>query len=138
MDIIINDVTFTFTYINRIFHKYNYTILINNNNKHIDSDKLIEFIKYSMILGVEIPYYRIDIVSKIDNYFEIIDLSCNNKRFYYGVLINILINIKLELFNYILNIYKNYITYLECDDDEFNIFYFFIMRIESIVKKNLY
>lgn len=138
MNIVINNVTFTFTYINRIFHKYNYNIVIKNKSKHIDSNKLIEFIKYSMMLGVNIPHYRIDIISKIDKYFEIIDSPCNHKRFYYGALINILINIRPEIFDYILNIYKNYVTYLDCDDNEFDKFYFFINRIETITKKNLY
>lgn len=138
MNIIINNVTFTFTYIDRIFYKYNYNIIIKNKTKEIDSDKLNEFIKYSMMLGVNIQHNRIDIISKINKYFEIIGSPCKHRRFYYGVLINILINIRPDIFNYILNIYKNYVSYLECNDDEFNIFYFFIIRIESIVKKNLY
>ena len=70
MNIIINNVTFTFTYIDRIFHKYNYNIIIKNKTKEIDSDKLNEFIKYSMMLGVNIQHNRIDIISKIDKYFE--------------------------------------------------------------------
>jgi len=132
MKIIIENLAFFFIFRNILFldsHFYN-----------IDKNKLIKFLRYSKMLGVNIPENTHSLEYIINNCFEIIDSNHEYSEYYYGVLTHLLLhywnNHKLYL---LLNKYQDYINYVDYENilygekkDYIIMFYYIIRNLQRI------
>jgi hypothetical protein len=123
--------------------KYNSILFLDSRFYDINKDKLISFILYSKILGLNLPSNLSLLEIIIDDCFEIINFNHKNVKYYYSFLINIL----LEYWNssklfFLLNKYQDYSDYIDYkkiinseNKETLILFYYFIKNLSHIEYK---
>jgi hypothetical protein len=137
MKLIIENLVFLF--------RYNNILFLDSYFYNINKKNLISFLRYSKILGVNIPtnFYSIDYI--IDNCFEIIESNHKYAKYYYGVLVHILLHfwksdklfILLEKYNYYIN-YINYKIIMNSENKDTLILFYYIIRNLISIESNYY
>lgn len=123
--------------------KYNSVLFLDSRFYDINKDKLISFILYSKIIGLNLPSNLNLLEIIIDDCFEIINFNHKNVKYYYSFLINIL----LEYWNssklfFLLNKYQDYSDYIDYkkiinseNKETLILFYYFIKNLSHIEYK---
>lgn len=126
------------------FFRFRKILFLDSQFYDIDNNKLIKFLRYSTMLGINVPDNLYSLEYIINNSFEIIDSNKEYSEYYYGVLTHLLLyhwnNHKLY---FLLNKYQDYINYVNYKNiltsekkDYIIIFYYIIRNLQKIDYKD--
>ena len=132
MEICIENLLFLF--------RFEHILFLDSQFYNIDKNELTAFLRYSKILGINVPnnFYLLDYI--INNCFELIDSNHKYSRYYYGTLIHLLIyNWNSHKLYLLLNKFNDYINYINYESilkgenkDTIILFYYIIKNLISI------
>ena len=126
------------------FFRFKKILFLDSQFYDIDKNKLIKFLRYSGMLGINIPDNLHSLEYIINNCFETIDSNHENSEYYYGVLTHLLLNYwnNYKIY-FLLNKYQDYINYVDYKKilnsekkDCIIIFYYIIRNLQKIDYKD--